>query len=123
MRTGDSGLQGRIESQRFVRLYLERTIEQAQSAQHPESLQYAYSEFAKQVAILSYSVRSGQREASLTQVANDLAELVLATRVRAITIVWQGGSVLYPLIERLAEQFEGLVFNGILLPIEESNRA
>ena len=121
MRAGEIGLQGRIESQRFVRLFLERAIEQAQHPQGPVSLQQAYSEFARQVAILSYEVRSGQRELSLTQVASDLAELVVSSRVRAITIVWQGGNVLYPLIERLAVQFEGLVVNGILLPIEESD--
>jgi len=119
MRAGETGLQGRIESQRFVRLYLERTIEQAQHLQGPDNLQQAYCEFSRRVAILSYEVRSGQQQQSLSVTAEALARIVSSSRVRAITIFWQGGNVLHPLVECLAVQYEGLVVNGILLPIEE----
>ena len=110
----------KCQAQQYVRKYLLESIRRAQNEQSPDSLIEAYREYCKQVAAVIYGVKFGTRPLTLSEAADDIADIVYKTKVRAITITWEGGeNNLYPLIEIYGKVFEGAVIDGVLLPIKQ----
>ena len=107
-------------AQAFVRVAIDRHIAVSQSTEQPESLQTAYTEFAKRIAQVTYAYTSAQREPLCEHVLADIGNIVRETRVRYITVYWNGTNNLFPIIQCVAKHYQECIVDGILLPVSTS---
>ena len=104
----------------FVRKVVLSSIYSSQSNEQPESLNYPYSEYSRRVAVVVYEIKYGIKPPLLGEVTAAIGTIVKETRVRAITITWEGGeNHLYPLFEELAKAYSYQIVDDVLLPMEE----
>jgi len=114
-------MQGEVwRAQSFVRAAIDRCILESQHPEPPESLQSAYSDFARRVAQVTYIYTSAQKEPLFGDVLADIGAIVRETRVREITIFWNGSNILYPLVRCVASYHQECIVDGVLLPVSTS---
>jgi len=104
-------------AQKFVRASINSCIAAAQHPEAPESLQAAYLDFSRRTAQITYLYTSAQKEPLFGDVLADLAAIVRETRVREITIIWNGANLLQPLVQCVARYHQNSIVDGVLLPV------